>query len=84
MNGGYAIIDFTGADLGNLGTLTGIYAKTKAALETGKPLVCAGFVNGDQAFTPIVGYGGVESETSVFVSFFPVTLHISNEDVITM
>lgn len=84
MNGGYSMIDFSGCDLGNLGTVTGIYNRTKEAIETGKPLVLSGIVNGEQAFTPMVAYGGVESSTSVFVSFFPVTLHISNADVITM
>lgn len=78
------MIDFSGCDLGNLGTLTGIYKRTKEAIATGKPLVFSGMVNGEQAFTPIVAYGGVESATSVFVSFFPVTLHISNTDAITM
>ena len=84
MNGGYSMIDFTGCDLGNLGTVNGIYKRTKDAIESGKPLVLSGMVNGEQGFTPIVAYGGVESATSVFVSFFPVTLHISNADVITM
>ena len=78
------MIDFSGCDLGNLGTVTGIYERTKAAIASGKPLVLSGMVNGEQGFTPIVAYGGVESATSVFVSFFPVTLHISNTDEITM
>lgn len=78
------MIDFSGVDLGNLGTVSGIYEKTKLAVDTGKPLVISGIVNGEQGFTSIVAYGGVESATSVFVSFFPVTLHISNTDVITM
>ena len=84
MNGGYSIIDCSGVDLGTLGTVTGIYAKAKAAIETGKPLVLSGIVNGGQSFTAIVAYGGTESATSVFISFFPVTLHISNSDVVTM
>lgn len=84
MNGGYAMIDFTGCDLGNLGTVAGIYGRAKAAIEGDKPLVLYGMVNGEQGFSPIVAYGGIESETSVFLSFFPVTLHISNTDEITM
>lgn len=84
MNGGFSIIDCSGVDLGTLGTVTGIYAKAKAAIDTGKPLVLSGIVNGEQAFTPIVAYGGAESATSVFISFFPVTIHISNADEITM
>lgn len=65
-------------------SISGIYAKTKEALATGKPVVISGIVNGEQAFTPMVAYGGVESSTSVFLSFFPVTLHISNLDAITI
>lgn len=84
MNGGYCMVDFSGVDLGNLGTKEGIYAKTKTALATGKPLVLHGLKNDTQEFSPIVAFGGVESASSVFVSFFPVTLHISNEDEITM
>lgn len=83
-NGGYALVDFAGVDLSNLGKVDGIYEKTKAAIETEKPLVIVGVVNGEQAFTPIVAFGGKESASSVFVSFFPVTLHISNTDVITI
>lgn len=84
MNGGYSIVDFTGCDLGNLGTVTGLYNRLKSAIETDKPIVLSGIVNGEQAFTPIVAYGGVESATSVFVSFFTITLHVSNADVVTM
>lgn len=84
MKGGYVIVDFSGVDLSNLGTKTGIYAEVSAALKTGKPVVIRGIKNNTQYFTDIVGYGGVESSTSVFLSFFPVTLHISNEDVISM
>lgn len=84
MNGGYAIIDCSGVDLGDLGTVPGIYARVKDAIKTGKPLVLSGIINGTQTFTPIVAYGGIESATSVFLSFFPVTLHVSSDDEITM
>lgn len=78
------MLDFTGVDLANLGTVTGIYENTKNAISTGKPIVLSGIVNGQQAFTPMVAYGGVESATSVFLSVFPITLHISNTDEIAM
>ena len=84
MNGGYAMIDFSGVDLSNLGTKTGAYNSAKSAIETEKPIVIYGIKNGAQEFTPITAYGGIESATSVFLSFFPVTIHISNEDVISM
>lgn len=84
MNGGYSMVDCSGLDLNTLGTVTGLYKKVKAAIETSKPIVLSGIVNDEQKFSPIVAFGGVESATSVFVSFFPVTLHISNLDVVTM
>ena len=83
-NSGYVMLDFTGVDLNNLGEVEGIYAATKAAIETQKPIVISGVVNDTQAFTPMVAYGGVESSTSVFLSFFPITLHINSSDVVSM
>lgn len=84
MKSGYIIIDGTGIDLGELGTVTGLYTKVKEAIATNKPIVLENVVNGTQAFTPINAFGGVETSTSVFLSFFPVTIHISNLDVVTM
>ena len=83
MKGGYAIIDCEGLDLGDMGTVTGLYDKAKKAIKTNKPLVLTGLVNGNQAFTPIMAFGGEESATSVFLSFYPTTIHISNQDVVT-
>ncbi len=84
VNSGYVMIDCTGVDLGNLGTVDGLYDKVKSALSTGKMLVLTGIVNGAQSFSNIVAYGGIESASSVFLSFFPVTLHINSSDVVTM
>ncbi len=84
MNGGYSMIDCKGLDLGNPGTVTGLYEKALNAIKTGKPLVLNNVVNGNQTFTPIPGFGGIESSTSVFISFVPVTIHISNEDIVTI
>lgn len=84
MNSGYAMINCKGLDLGDLGTVTGLYDQVKNAVATNKPIVLNNVVNSTQEFTPITAYGGVESSTSVFLSFFPITLHISNEDVVSM
>ena len=84
MNGGYCMIDCTGVNLGNLGEVDGLYNKVKDAIKTEKPIVLCNIVNGAQAFTPIIAFGGVESSTSVFLSFFPVTIHIANTDVVSM
>ena len=84
VNSGYVMIDCTGVDLGDLGTVDGLYDKVKKALSTGKILVLTGIVNGTQSFSNIVAYGGTENASSVFLSFFPITLHISSSDVVTM
>lgn len=84
MNGGYIMIDCTGVNLGNLGEVEGLYNKVKDAIKTEKPIVLCNIVNDTQAFTPINAYGGVESNTSVFLSFFPITIHIANTDIVSM
>lgn len=84
MNGGYIMVDCTGLDLNSPGTITGLYKRVKTAVNSGKPIVLHGLKNDTQKFSPIVAFGGEESSTSVFLSFFPVTLHISNLDVVTI
>ena len=84
VKGGYVSIDCTGLDLGDLGEVEGLHEKVKSAVALNKPIILYNIVNGDQAFTPIQAFGGVESSTSVFLSFFPVTIHISNSDIVTM
>ena len=83
MNGGYSMIDCTGLDLGNLGTVTGLYEKAKAAINTGKPLVLKGVKNNTQEYSNIPAYGGIQSSTAVLLTFYPVKLRVSNEDVVT-
>lgn len=83
LKGGYVIIDCKGLDLGNLGKVDGLYKSVKEAVAINKPIVLRNIVNSTQAFTPMVAYGGVESDTSVFLSFYPITLHIANTDIVT-
>lgn len=83
MNGGYAIIDATGLDLNKPGTVPGLYDQIKSAVENEKFMVIYGVVNGSQAFSPIVAYGGKES-AGVFASFFPITIHVTPANVVTI
>lgn len=82
-NGGYAIIDATGLDLNNLGTVPGLYNQIKNAVDNDKPMIFHGVKNSTQAFSPITAYGGIESG-GVFASFFPVTIHVTSSDVVSM
>lgn len=84
LNGGYVMVDCNGVDLNDLGTVTGLYKKVSGALETDKPIVLYNIVNDTQAFKPIIAFGGRESDRSVFLSFYPVTLHIDYQDHVTM
>ena len=84
LKGGYVMVDCQGLDLGDLGAITGLYDKVKRAITTNKPIILNNVVNGTQKFTPIVAFGGVESSTSVFLSFVPVTIHINSSDVVSI
>lgn len=83
MVGGYALIDATGLNLGDPGTVSGLYKQIKAAVENDKPMVFVGVVNGAQKFSPITAYGGKEA-AGVFASFFPITIHVTPSDVVTI
>lgn len=84
MIGGYAIVNCEGINLGDPGEVTGIYEKFVTALASDKLLILENLRNGTQFFTPVPAFGGRESATSVFCSFFPVTLHISSSDVVSI
>lgn len=84
MNGGYVMIDCAGLDLGNPGEVTGLYARAKKAIETNKPIQLYGLKNSTQGYTPVPAFGGVESATSVFLSFSSTTIHINNADIVTI
>jgi hypothetical protein len=83
MNGGYAIIDAEGLDLNNPGTVSGLYAQIKAAVDNDKPMVFVGIKNNTQKFSTIVAYGGIE-DGGVFASFFPITIHVTSSDVVSI
>ena len=50
---GYHIVDGSGLDLNNLGTVTGLNAKCKRAIKIGKPTFLENVVNGSEALIPI-------------------------------
>jgi hypothetical protein len=82
--GGYVMVDCKGLDLGDLSKVDGLYKKVSDALETNKPIALYNIVNGDQEFKPIIAFGGRESVGSVFLSFYPITIHIDYQDNVTM
>lgn len=80
---GYALIDCEGLDLGDLGTVSGLYNQLDNAIKYGKFMLLANVVNGTTKFTPIPAFGGYDGD-GVFVSFEPVTIHVTSDDVVTI
>lgn len=83
VKGGYSLIDCTGLDLAELGTVTGLYNQLDAAIKAGKFILLANVENDGTSFTPIPSFGGYDDD-GIFVSFEPVTIHVSTSDVITI
>lgn len=83
MNGGYALVDCAGVDLGDLGTVNGLYSKLDSAIKSGKFILLANVVNGDTTFSPIPAFGGYDDD-GIFMSFEPVTLHVTSSDVVSI
>lgn len=83
MNGGYALVDCTGVDLGDLGTVNGLYSKLDSAIKSGKFILLANVVNGDTNFSPIPSFGGYDDD-GIFMSFEPVTIHVTSSDVVSI
>ena len=83
MNGGYALVDCTGVDLSDLGTVNGLYSKLDSAIKSGKFILLANIVNGDTTFSPIPSFGGYDDD-GIFMSFEPVTLHVTSSDVVSI
>ena len=83
MNGGYALVDCTGVDLSDLGTVNGLYSKLDSAIKSGKFILLANIVNGDTTFSPIPAFGGYDDD-GIFMSFEPVTIHVTSSDVVSI
>ena len=83
MNGGYALVDCAGVDLGDLGTVNGLYSKLDSAIKSGKFILLANIVNGDTTFSPIPAFGGYDDD-GIFMSFEPVTIHVTTSDVVSI
>ena len=83
MNGGYALVDCSGVDLSNLGTVNGLFSKLDSAIKSGKFVLLANIVNGTTSFTPIPAFGGYDDD-GIFMSFEPVTIHVTSGDVVSI
>lgn len=84
VNTGYVLIDASGVDLNTASkTVTGMYEKSKAALDTGKVCYLTNVVDATVKLSniPVVGY---YSSTSATFTFSMNTINISSEDLVTV
>ena len=73
MTNGYIMIDCGGLNLlgghSTAQTITGLYAKTKAAIESGKPLIATNCEYGEKvAMSPINVFAIIESDVLILTS----------------
>ena len=85
MKGGYSLIDCTGFDLANPGTVSGIYNKMIDAYHGDKLVICQNLKNGTVKFTPIAAFLGLEvdgSTTTAVLTIMNLPYRISADDSI--
>ena len=82
---GYVMVDCTGLNL-NISTeqiITGIYAKAKAALESGKPCIAANCNMSGMPCTPCSVIAWME-DTTIIATGHVLRLAITNADKVTV
>lgn len=82
---GYILVDCTGFDLANPGTVDGIYDKMMAAYYSKKLVICENMKNGSAKFTPIAGFIGLEVDgttVTVILTIMNLPYRISADDSI--
>ena len=87
MVGGYAMIDFTGLDFNDISdpvTIDGIFPRTLAAMNSGKPLLLYGTVYNGAAMTPLPVQGYTTDGTELFISGLSFSMSIDDTDAVTV
>ena len=85
-NGGYVLVDCTGVDLLSQSsvTVTGLYAKSKSAFDSGKPIIAINCEYGEGVpMTPISVMGIVEDGTYVFTASI-LQIRVASNDAVTI
>ena len=66
-------------------SVSGIFAKVKTAVESGKPVVLTGLtLTGNKALSPVHAYGYVASTTDIFLYFGVYELDVKNANTVTV
>lgn len=86
MNGGYVLIDCKELDLtkgSNEQTITGLYARVREAMKTGKPIMANKCVWGDKPVTPIYCFA-IDFSDYIIVTASTLQVVIQKTDVVTI
>lgn len=88
MNGGYVMIDCAGLDLlkgETPQTITGLYKKVQAAIQTGKPIYALGMIWGSgKPVTPVQVFCIQLYEDEVYCTASTLQVRVKNTDVVTI
>lgn len=89
LNGGYTLVDLGGMDLtaASTQTISGLYARMKEAIKTGKPLIGCNAVwgsNNDSPLTPICFFAQEWSENLIVGTASILNISVTNADVVTI
>ena len=85
-NGGYILVDCTGVDLLSQSsvTVTGLYAKSKKAMDSGKPIIAINCEYGEGVpMSPIPVMGIIEAGTYIFTSSI-LQIRVASNDSVTI
>lgn len=83
MNGGYILIDAAGLDLNvaTAQTITGLFARLKEAISTGKPVYLCNVVDDDSKLSPIPAV--VVDGTSIAITIVEGGIVVTSADAAT-
>ena len=88
MKGGYVLVDCKGLDLTSESTqtITGLYAKVKAAMATGKMIIAENMTWGEgKSVSPVAGFGiDMGSTYGIYVTASTLQIRVSPSDVVTI
>lgn len=80
---GYVMIDGTGLDFSNPGTVTGLHKQLKDGIRTGKMMILAGTVYGDLPYSPIAIVCADTGDRGIYMDTPTGSYTVSTSDVVS-
>ena len=80
---GYIMVDGTGLDFTNLGTVTGLHQQLKSAIVTGKQIILANTVYGELKYSPIAVVCTDAGNSGIYMDTPTGSYTVSTADVVS-